>query len=73
MCGINHKMNKMSIRWTNKIEVLFERLGFLQITNETSSKMNKQIDKEISMEIISAATNDNIQAVIPKSIVLNSE
>ena len=53
----------------DNIKILLERLGFLQITNGTLSETNKQIDKEMSIEIALATTNNNIQAVTPKSIV----
>jgi len=59
----------MSSRKMNKIEVLLEQLGFLQITEKSSSKY-KQTDIEISAAP-ALATNENIQTVMPKSIVLN--
>ena len=42
----------------------------MQITEKASSKY-KQIDTEISVAPASAAINENIQAVIPKSMVLD--
>ena len=53
----------------NKIEVLLEQLGSLQITEKSSSKY-KQTDIEMSAAP-ALATNENIQTVMPKSIVLN--
>ena len=69
ICDIDYEKNKMSSYRMNNIEALSERLKSLQITNETSSKTNKQTDKEMSMEVIPVATNGNIQAVMLKSIV----
>ena len=69
ICGIDHEKNKMSSYRMNNIEALSERLESLQITNETSSKTNKQTDKEMSMKVIPAVTNGNIQAVMLKSMV----
>jgi len=43
----------------------------LQITNETSSETNKQTDKEMSMEETPVVTNNKVQAVMPKNIVLD--
>ena len=40
---------------------------------ETLSEINKQIDKEMFMEIALVVMNDNVQAVTPKSIVLDLE
>ena len=57
----------------DNIEALSERLGPLQIMNETSSEMNEQVDKEMSIEITPAITDDNVQAVTPKSMVPDSE
>ena len=64
MCGIDYKKNKTSSYRTNDIEVLLERLGSLKI-------MNKQSDKEMFAAPAPAITNNNIQAVIPKSMVLD--
>ena len=55
----------------DNIEILSKRLRSLQITNKISSEINKWINKEMFMEIASAITNNNIQTVIPKSIVLD--
>ena len=59
----------MSLYRMNNIETLFERLESLQIMNKTSSKTNEWIDKEMSMEIAPAMTNNNVQAVMPKSMI----
>ena len=69
ICDIDYEKNKMSSYRMNNIEALSERLKSLQITNETSSKTNKQTDKEMSMKVIPAVTNGNIQAVMLKSMV----
>ena len=63
----------MSLRRTNNIEVLLERLGSLQIINKVSSKMNEQLDKEISIAQALATMNNNRQAVMLKSMVLDLE
>ena len=53
----------------NKIKILLEWLGSLQITEKASSEYKKT---DIEMSAAPAlATNENIQTVIPKSIVLN--
>jgi len=57
----------------NNIEALSKRLEFLKITNKALSKTNKQLDKEISIVPIPAMMNDNIQAIIPKSMVPDPE
>jgi len=57
----------------NNIETLSERLGSLKITNEVSSRMNRQSDKEMSVAPALTMTNDNVQAVIPKSMVPDLE
>jgi len=53
----------------NKIEVLLEQLESLQITEEASNKY-EQTNTEISA-VPAPATNENIQAVMPKSMVLD--
>jgi len=58
----------MSSRRTNNIEALSERLGFLQITAEALSKY-KTTDTEISTALALATINENIQAVMLKSMV----
>jgi len=60
MYGINCKKNKTSSCRINNIEVLSERLGSLKIMNEASSKTNKQSDKEISITLAPAITNNNV-------------
>ena len=57
----------MSSRWTDDIEALLEWLGSLQITEEASSN-DTWTDTKISETL---AMNKNIQAVIPKSMVLD--
>ena len=68
-CSINHEKNKIILYRTNNIEALSERLRYLKITNEASSRTNKQLDEEMSVAPAPAFTNDNIQAIIPKSMV----
>jgi len=58
----------MSSRRINDIEALSERLGSLQITEET---LNKQTDTEMLEAPVQAINNENIQAVMPKSMVLD--
>jgi len=59
----------MSLRRTNNIEVLSERLGSLQITEEASSE-DEQTDIEMSLALAPAVTmNKNIQAGMPKNMV----
>ena len=53
----------------DNIETLLERLGSLKIMSEASSKTNEWSDKEISVVLALTITNDNIQAIMPKSIV----
>ena len=63
---------KTSSRRMNDIETLSEQLGSLQITEEVSSDY-KQTDIEMSAVPALVAMNENIQAVIPKSMVLDPE
>jgi len=51
----------------NKVKALSEQLGSLWIIEEVSSKY-KQTDTEMSAALASA-TNENIQVVMPKSMV----
>ena len=62
----------MSSRRTNNIKALSEQLGSLQITKEVSSKY-KQMDTEMSTALALAISNKNVQARIPKNIILNPE
>ena len=62
----------MSHRRTNNIEALSEQLGSLQITEETSEDY-KQSDIEILVEPVLVVINENIQAVMPKNMVLDPE
>jgi len=52
----------------NDIETLSERLGSLQIIEEALNEY-KQIDTEMSTIPVLAPANENIQTVIPKSMV----
>jgi len=54
----------------NNIETLSEQLGFLQITEEASNDY-KQIDTEMSVALALVEISKNIQAGIPKNIVLD--
>ena len=56
----------------NDIEALSEQLRSLQITEKVSSDY-KQTDIEMSAAPAPVAMNENIQAVIPKSMVLDLE
>ena len=62
----------MSSRRTNNIEALLERLGSLQITDETSKDYERS-DTEMSVAPVPAAINENVQAVMPKNMVLDPE
>ena len=73
MCSIDYEKNKTSSYRTNDIEILSERLRSLKITNEASSKTNKQSDKEMSIVLAPTTMNDNIQTVMPKSMVSDLE
>ena len=59
----------------DNIEVLSERLKSLKIMNKASSKTNEQSDEEISVvpALVLAMMNDNVQAITPKSMVLDLE
>ena len=52
----------------NNIKALLEQLGSLQITDKTSDETNEWMDIEMSG---TPAEMNNIQAVIPKSMVLD--
>jgi len=52
----------------NEIEALSERLGFLQITKEVSSKY-EQTDTEMLIAPVPVPTMNNRQTTIPKSMV----
>ena len=67
------KKDKTSSYRTKNLEVLSKRLRSLKITNEVSSEMNKRSDKEMSVAPVPVTMNDNIQAVTPKSMVLDPE
>jgi len=59
----------MSSRRMDNIEVLSERLGFLQITNKTLDKTTEWSDEAMSIAPAPVITNTNKQAVIPKNMV----
>ena len=59
----------MSSYKINNIKALSKRLGLLKITNETSERINKQSDKEMSVAL--ALTNKNVQVTVFKSMVLD--
>ena len=63
--------DKTSSRRTNDIEVLSERLGSLQINEETSMEEYKRTDTEMSVApaIAAAAASENVQAGLPKIMV----
>jgi len=63
----------MSLYRTNDIEALSERLGSLKIMNKASSKTNKRSDEEMSVVLAPVTMNNNIQTIMPKSIVLDPE
>jgi len=63
----------MSSRRMNDIEALSEQLGSLQITNETLDETTERLDEAMSVALVLAMTNNNEQAVIPKSMVLDLE
>jgi len=69
MCGINHKEDKTSSYRTNNIEVLSERLRSLKITNKASEEISKWLDEEMS--IVPTLANENIQATMLKSMILD--
>ena len=56
----------------NNIKTLLEWLGFLQITEEASSKY-KQMNTDMSVVLAPAAISENIQVGILKNIVLDPE
>ena len=58
----------MSSRQTDNIEVLSERLGSLQITNEVSEEITEQLDDKMSVAPVPTIMN-NAQATMPKSMV----
>ena len=64
------RRTKTSLRWTDDIEALSERLEFLQIMNKALEETYKQSDEEISVASTPATIkNNNTQAVMPKSMV----
>ena len=64
---------KISSRQTNDIETLSERLGFLQIMNEALKETSEQSDEEISVVLVPVMMNNNIQAIMLKSMVPDLE
>ena len=63
----------MSLRRTNDIKTLSERLGSLQINKEASTEEYKQTDTEMSTApaTTAAAVSTNVQAGLPKNMVLD--
>jgi len=59
----------MSSRRTNDIEVLSERLGSLQITEEASNKDKRMDTKMLTALVLAVTVNENGQAGIPKNMV----
>ena len=61
----------MSLRKTNNIEALLERLGSLQINEEASTEEYGQTDTEMSVApaTATATVSENIQARLPKNMV----
>ena len=55
----------------NDIETLSERLESLQIINETSDETTEWLDEAMSVVPVLAMTNNNEQAIMPKSMVLD--
>ena len=67
------RRTKISSRQTNDIEILSERLGFLQIMNEALKETSEQSDEEISVVLAPVMMNNNIQAIMLKSMVPDPE
>jgi len=65
----------MSSRRTNDIEALSEQLGSLQINEEALTSEYEQTDTEMSVAqaTMAAAVSENIQAGLPKNMVLDPE
>jgi len=62
----------MSSRRMNNIKALLERLESLQITEEASSEYKQmETDKMLNAPASAVATNKNIQAGMPKNMVLD--
>ena len=63
----------MSSRRANDIEALSERLGFLKINEEASTDEYEPTDTEMSVAPApaAAAVSENIQAELPKNMVLD--
>ena len=53
------------------IKVLSERLGSLQITNEVLEETYKWSNEEISVAPALVMMKNNVQAIIPKNMVLD--
>jgi len=67
------RRTKISSRQTNNIEILSERLGFLQIMNKALKETSEQSDEEISVVLAPVMMNNNIQAIMLKSMVPDPE
>jgi len=66
MCGINHEKNQ------DKFKINRQYWGTVRktkITNKASEEIYKQSDKEISVSLVPATTNNNEQVVMPKNMV----
>jgi len=61
----------MGSRRANDIEVLSERLGSLQINEETTTEEYKRTDTEMSVAPAAAVASENVQVGMPKSMVLD--
>jgi len=61
----------MSSRQMDDIEVLLEKLRFLQIMNKVLDKISKWSNKKMSVALVPATTNNNKQAIVPKNMVLD--
>jgi len=53
------------------IEVLLEKLRFLQIMNKALDKISKWSNKKMSVALVPTTTNNNKQAIVPKNMVLD--
>jgi len=61
----------MSSRQMDDIEVLLEKLRFLQIMNKALDKISKWSNKKMSVALVPETTNNNKQAIVPKNMVLD--
>ena len=70
-CSVNYEKTKTSSRRTNEIETLSERLGSLQINKEASTEEYEQTDTEMSVAPAAVAVSKNVQAGLPKNMILD--